>query len=46
MMISREAHAIVQAIGELTQVLEDIRDRLPEPEEEPDNESDPDNYIL
>lgn len=50
MMISREAHAIVQALDELTQVLKDIRDLMPEPEEEPeeepDDEADPDNYIL
>ena len=46
MIISREAHAVVEAISELTEVLKDIRDRMPEPEEEPDDEADPGNCIL
>lgn len=47
MMISREAHAIVSAINELTQVMKEIRDILKE-EDPPEDEAELDesNYIL
>lgn len=47
MNMSREAHAIVQAINELTQVMKEIRDILKE-EDHPEDEAELDesNYIL
>lgn len=47
MNMSREAHAIVSAINELTQVMKEIRDILKE-EDPPEDEAELDesNYIL
>lgn len=46
MNMSREAHAVVQAINEMTAVLKEIRDLIKPPDGDDEEITDPDDHIL